>query len=167
MESLRSLAGQNVILRPLVLDDFEALYRAASDPLIWEQHPEPTRFRRDVFEKFFQSAVDGRLAYVILDALTSEIIGSSRYRLVEDEPQSIEIGWTFLVRQYWGGPTNREVKSLMLRYAFESFETVIFTIGETNFRSRRAVEKLGATLRDGAHEGKVTYALSKYDFERG
>ena len=37
------MTGQLIELRPLRADDFDALHRAAGDPLIWEQHPEPNR----------------------------------------------------------------------------------------------------------------------------
>jgi len=52
-----TLIGKAISLRPLRAEDFEALYAAASDPLIWEQHPEPLRYQRPVFEGFFASAL--------------------------------------------------------------------------------------------------------------
>ena len=74
--------------------------------------------------------------------------GWSRYSALFTEPGEIEIGWTFLGRAYWGGAYNSDMKRIMLAHAFRFVDTVIFRVGETNFRSRRAVEKLGATLTD-------------------
>src|SRR4030095_5126596 len=51
------LRGSLVELRPLLRSDFDALFAAASDPLLWEQHPEPERYKREVFERFFDTAM--------------------------------------------------------------------------------------------------------------
>ena len=51
-----TLAGKLIELRPLKPADFDALFAAASDPLIWEQHPENTRYKKDVFQTYFDSA---------------------------------------------------------------------------------------------------------------
>ena len=55
-----TLAGELLRLRPLRAEDFEALFRVAADPLIWEQHPEPERCQEPVFRKFFRDALDSR-----------------------------------------------------------------------------------------------------------
>ena len=52
-----TLTGQLLELRPLRPNDFDALFAAASDPLIWEQHPESDRYQREVFQKFFDGAI--------------------------------------------------------------------------------------------------------------
>ncbi len=74
-----TLTGKLIKLRPLQLEDFAALHMAASDPLIWEQHPNSDRYKEDVFKGYFDSAIESAGALVVLDALTNEIIGSSRY----------------------------------------------------------------------------------------
>lgn len=157
-----TLTGSTLVLRPLGRDDFEALYAVAKDPLIWEQHPESTRWQKPVFERFFQAALVSGGALVVLESKTRGIIGSSRY--VATDTGDVEIGWTFLDRAYWGGPTNRELKWLMLDHAFASVDSVIFTVGESNFRSRKAVAKLGATLDGVKSEGSppsVIYRLNR------
>ena len=52
-----TLTGALVELRPLVLGDFEALYRVASDPLIWEQHPVKERSEPEGFRTYFDEAM--------------------------------------------------------------------------------------------------------------
>ena len=59
---------------------------------------------------------------------------------------------TFLRRDYWGGSYNAEIKALMLRHAFRYVKTVVFWVGEGNWRSRKAMEKLGARQRQGTFE---------------
>ncbi len=56
---------------------------------------------------------------------------------------AVEIGWSFLSRKYWGGVYNKSIKKLLIDYAFESLEDVIFYIGKENIRSQKAVEKIG------------------------
>ena len=62
-----TLVGETISLRPLIADDFEALYAVASDPLIWEQHPEPLRYQRQVFEEFFAGALASGGALLLTD----------------------------------------------------------------------------------------------------
>ena len=140
------LVGDLIKLRPLRPDDWESLFAVASDPLIWVQHPASNRYREEVFREFFREALASGGALVVIDRKTQEIIGSSRYFGLDDCEKEIEIGWTFLSRSYWGGAYNRELKRLMLDHAFRFVESVIFKIGATNFRSRRAVEKIGGVL---------------------
>ncbi|NHF58612.1 GNAT family N-acetyltransferase [Flavobacteriaceae bacterium TP-CH-4] len=78
----------------------------------------------------------------ILDKLTENIIGSSQFNTVEGRPNAIEIGWTFLGRNYWGGTCNKEVKGLMMTYAFNYVQNVIFYVDKQNIRSQKAVEKI-------------------------
>jgi len=155
-----TLRGQFVTLRPLRANDFEALYAVASDPLIWEQHPNNDRWRRDVFEAFFQKALDSGGAFIVTDAADGRVIGSSRYYGYDEPKSEIEIGWTFLARSHWGGRCNGEMKRLMLRHAFQFVDSVIFAIGPNNIRSQKAIEKIGA-VRDGARaDGNLIYRIT-------
>jgi predicted 3-demethylubiquinone-9 3-methyltransferase (glyoxalase superfamily)/RimJ/RimL family protein N-acetyltransferase len=140
------LTGQRILLRPLVPADFDALFAAASDPLIWEQHPEPDRYTREVFQRYFDGGIASGGAFAIVDRATGRIIGSSRYCNLKPEESEVEIGWTFLERAHWGGETNRELKKLMLDHAFRFVDRVVFMVGENNMRSRTAVEKIGGRL---------------------
>jgi RimJ/RimL family protein N-acetyltransferase len=160
-----TLAGELLELRPLRPGDFEALFRVASDPLIWEQHPEPERCQEPVFRRFFRDALDSGGALVAVERATGEIIGSSRYHGWDAKQSVVEIGWTFLARAYWGGRYNGEMKRLMLDHAFRSVDRVIFVIGPENLRSRRAVEKIGAVFAgktvDAAGRERVVYELAR------
>ena len=140
------LVGDLIEVRPLRPDDWESLFAVASDPLIWEQHPASDRYQEEVFREFFREALASGGALVVIDRKTQQVIGSSRYYGFDAGESEIEIGWTFLARSYWGGEYNGELKGLMLDHAFRFVESVIFKIGPTNFRSRRAVEKIGGVL---------------------
>jgi RimJ/RimL family protein N-acetyltransferase len=157
------LKGQLLELRPLRSDDFDALYDAARDPLIWEQHPEPDRYKPDVFRKYFDGAIESRGAFAIIDRKTGRIIGSSRYCDLRPAESQVEIGWTFLERKYWGGDYNGESKRLMIEHAFKFVERIVFVVGANNRRSRKALEKIGAKLVPDAavSPDKVVFALER------
>jgi len=138
-----TLTGRLLELRPLRREDYDPLYRAASDPRIWEQHPESDRYKPDVFQRYFEGAMASGGAFAVLDRATGAIIGSSRYHAYDESASEIEIGWTFLTREHWGGTYNAEMKRLMLDHAFGFVARVVFLVGATNLRSQRAMEKIG------------------------
>src|SRR5438093_4754254 len=123
-----TLTGTFVELRPLNAEDFDDLYTVASDPLIWEQHPERDRYKEDVFRGFFREAIESGGAFAVVDRATGRIIGSSRYYGFDEQRSEIEIGWSFLARTYWGGVYNKEMKELMLRHAFRFVSSVVFFV---------------------------------------
>ncbi|WP_186728862.1 GNAT family N-acetyltransferase [Sphingomonas panacisoli] len=155
MDRQPHLTGDLIELRPATPDDFAALFAVASDPQIWEVHPAHDRWQESVFRKFFDDGIASGGMLVAIDRATGEIIGSSRYEFDRAEPGEVEIGWTFLARSHWGGRFNTEMKALMLDHAFRSVERVIFLVGDTNVRSRRAVEKIGGYLTPREHRAEM------------
>jgi RimJ/RimL family protein N-acetyltransferase len=99
-----------------------------------------------VFEIFFEEAIVSRGAFAVIDQQNDRIMGSTRFQPVPESKNAVEIGWTFLARAYWGGRYNHAMKSLMLDHAFRFVDNALFYIGGTNWRSQRAVEKLGARV---------------------
>ena len=169
------LSGDLIELRPLTPEDWSALSHAASDPLIWEVHPVSDRWKEDVFREFFREGLACGGAFVVLERKTGETIGSSRYSNYKPDESEIEIGSTFLVRSHWGGVYNGEMKRLMLDHAFRFVKTVVFRIGTTNLRSRRAIEKIGGVLTDrreivSLHDRvieHVVYEIKAYEIMAG
>ncbi len=169
------LADDMVRLRPLKAEDREALFTVASDPAIWALHPAHDRWQEPVFRRFFDEAMAGGGALVAIDPATGAVIGSSRYDFLRAGPGEVEIGWTFLARAYWGGAVNRSMKRLMIGHALASFERAIFLVGEANWRSRRAMEKIGGVLTDridsfemaGVPVRHVVYAVDRDGFQAG
>ena len=163
------LRGELIELRPLAPDDWGQLFAVASDSLIWEQHPESDRCKEEVFRVFFKEALESGGAFVVIDKKTQQIIGSTRFYGYDPKKSEIEIGWTFLARKYWGGRYNREMKELLLNHAFTFVENVVFYVGLQNFRSQKAMEKIGAiklgtaTRAYGNHPPatNVKYVMSK------
>ena len=141
---------------------FEKLCSVAGNPVIWEQHPENDRWKREVFIKFFQIAMENTLGcFTIVDKTLDKFIGSTRFYSHDKIDNSIRVGYTFLSNEYWGTSVNLQIKKLMLDYAFRHIDKVYFDIGEENFRSRKATEKLGAVMYKKNSNGKLIYLLFK------
>ena len=143
-----TLEGDLVLLHPTRLDDWEEMFAAASDPLIWAGHPAKDRCTEPGFRKYFDGALQSGGALTIVDKPNGRIVGCSRYHDYVPDLSRVEIGYTFLVRSCWGGAVNGEVKRLMLDHAFHFVDTVQFAVAEDNIRSRKACEKIGAILSD-------------------
>lgn len=157
------LEDELIYLKPIKESDFEKLYNAASDPEIWKQHPETERYKKENFEKYFRGAIDSKGAFVVFDKKSGEVIGCSRYYDYDENKKRIAIGWTFLIKRCWGGEYNKALKKLMMDYAFQFVDSIIFHIGEDNIRSRKAIEKIGGTLVNEPYEEKnhVVYEIKK------
>jgi N-acetyltransferase len=138
------LETETVALVPLAEQDFEELYATASDPKIWEQHPNKDRWRKDVFKTFFEGAIQSKGAFKILDKTNGNVIGSTRFYGYQEAENSIQIGYTFYATQYWGKGINQAVKAIMLDYIFQFVSSVHFHIGADNIRSQIAIGRLGA-----------------------
>jgi RimJ/RimL family protein N-acetyltransferase len=106
--------------------------------------PTKDRYKKEVFQLYFDGAIASKTAFLITDKLSAKIIGCTRYYDYKPDTSSIAIGYTFLVRQYWGGLYNKATKKLMLDYAFQFVDKVYFHIGPNNIRSQLAIKKIGA-----------------------
>ena len=102
---------------------------------------------------YVQIAVDGyyhktTIPFIIYDKIKQAFAGSTRFGLINWHNKVLHIGWTWIGKEFQGSGLNKHIKFLMLQYAFENlgFDKVEFRIDERNIRSRKAVEKLGATL---------------------
>jgi RimJ/RimL family protein N-acetyltransferase len=138
------LVGENLKLVPLKQEHFESLFEVAQDRLIWEQHPNPDRYKLEVFKEFFHLALESKGAFLILDKKTNEVLGSSRFYDYNKKKKTLVIGFTFLARKAWGGLVNSELKKIMLDQAFRFVDSVHFHVDSKNMRSLRALEKIGA-----------------------
>ena len=166
-----TLIGPRVIARPIAPTDWPEMFAAAADPAIWALHPASDRYTEPVFRAFFDNALASRSAFSFVDRQSGKIIGSSRYHAHNPAISEIEIGWTFLARPYWGGSYNLEVKRLMLGHAFQFVDTVLFWVGETNWRSQRAMEKIGGLRRPElqsrplAPHPQIVFEITNRDFQ--
>ena len=156
------LPTEHYSLELLTPNDFDALYAVASDPLLWEQHPETDRWKRSRFQRFLQGGLANDLGcFVIRETSNGWSAGSSRFYGFDEANRCIRSGYTFIARELWGTSANREIKDAMLLRPFNVVDRVFFDIGPQNFRSIEAVKKLGAVFSHDESDTKAVYVLSK------
>ena len=73
------LRNKVVQLVPLHTSDFDQLFNVASDPLIWQQHPNPNRYQLQVFKTYFDSAMASKGAFKIINVFNNNVIGCTRF----------------------------------------------------------------------------------------
>lgn len=168
------LENEKYQLIPLQQGDFESLYEVASDPEVWQQHPNRDRYKREVFENFFKGALESKGAFKITDKANGEVLGSTRFYDYDEANSSIFIGYTFYGTKFWGKKINPQIKKLMLEYIYQFVDTVYFHVGKDNIRSRIAMERLGAEHL-GEHEvayfgepsrTNIVYQIQKIVYEK-
>ncbi|MGH7304123.1 MAG: GNAT family N-acetyltransferase [Candidatus Rokuibacteriota bacterium] len=94
---------------------------------------------------------------------TGRAIGSTRLLDVRPADRQVEIGATFLGRDYWRTAANTESKFLFLRHCFETLGCVrvaLKTDGR-NLRSQEALTRLGA-----AREGTLRKHMNVRGYQR-
>jgi len=158
-----TLQDELIFATPLLQGDFDVLFAAAADPLIWEQHPNKNRWQREEFENYFKGAMVSGGAFLVKDYQSGEVIGSSRYSDYLPETNTVSIGYTFFIRKYWGKGHNYALKKLMLNHIFNYVDTVTFYVGAVNKRSQVSLERFGA-IKTGEKETAYFGEAPKLDF---
>jgi len=166
------LENERVKLVPLENNDFDALYQVASDKEVWMQHPNKDRWKKEVFQLFFEGAIQSNGAFKIIDKSTNDIAGCTRFYDYKESDNSILIGYTFYATKYWGTGLNPSVKKLMMDYIFQFVNRILLHVGAGNLRSQIAVGRLGATKiaeENVAYYGEASklnfiYEIKKEDY---
>ena len=140
------LETPHLLLRASQPHDLKTLFAIGSDPEVWSLHSETDRYTEEKFSAYFESGLRNDLgAYTLIYKPTGEVAGFTRYYDYDSAAATVKIGYTFLSKALWGKGVNQELKKAMIDHAFEGGCTqVIFEVFEQNFRSQRAVLKLGA-----------------------
>ncbi|MCB0383594.1 MAG: GNAT family N-acetyltransferase [Psychroserpens sp.] len=175
--TIPTLENERVKLSSLTLDNFQYLTSIAQEKdLIYYSPstistPETLRNYVEVALEAFQN--ETTMPFIIYDKLNQKYAGSTRFGLINWKHKVLHIGWTWIGHGFQGTGLNTHMKFLMLQYAFETleFEKVEFRIDDRNQKSRKAVEKLGATLegilrkdtlmRDGHRRNTCCYGILK------
>jgi N-acetyltransferase len=151
MEKDLLLEGEGVRLEPLAYSHLDALRACANDPALWEFTFRANPFTEDAAaQRWLRDALEAQdeVPFAIVDKRSGALAGSTRFMDVHEDHRKLEIGWTFIARQFWRTHVNTEVKFLMLRYAFEKWNAIRVQLKAEaiNQRSRTAILRLGATF---------------------
>ena len=168
------LEGDHVILRPMVRSDALAIVAAAGDGKLWELFytavpgPETIDAYLDTAEA--ESGYGRAMPFVVIDKISDQIVGATRYMRMKRDAKRLEIGTTFYAQSAQRSPINSEAKWLLLTHAFEVMgcKCVQFRTDAFNFASQRAIERLGAKregvlrnhgIMDGRNRDTVVYSI--------
>lgn len=149
------LETDKITLRLLKKEDFPALQKVTGNWDEWEfftaNLADPKEFKIWLDEALQQYGAGLRFPFVILNKANDQIIGCTSYGNISLKDRRLEIGWTWLGKNFQGKGFNQHIKFLMLRHAFETlgFERVEFKTDVQNLASRRALTKIGA-IEEGA-----------------
>jgi RimJ/RimL family protein N-acetyltransferase len=167
-----TLTGQVARLEPIGQEHAEDLVRAASDRAIWRYIAlDPTSI--DSMRSWINSSIAEREAgsvfrFAIIDQASGKAVGSTSLFDVRPADRGLEIGWTWLGRDVQRTGINTECKFLLLRHCFEDLGAIRVQLKthRLNFKSRRAIERIGAQfegiLRNHVIMPDGTYRDSAY-----
>jgi RimJ/RimL family protein N-acetyltransferase len=145
------LEGEHVRLEPLSLDHLDGLARVAFDEEIWrwtsERAMSPGELRAYVERALAAARTGSVLPFATVSRAAGRAIGSTRFATFEPANRRLEIGWTWIGREWQRTVVNTEAKSLMLAHAFEELGCVRVELrtDTLNERSRAAILRIGAT----------------------
>lgn len=146
------LEGKIVNLIPMDRSHFHSLQASAADNRIWEHYvfdgTDSNRFNSVLETALTEQQKGTQYPFVIFHKEHQKLIGSTRLLGIEPANRKLEIGSTWLHPAYWGTLVNPECKTMLLTFCFEMLQTVRvqFKTDERNIRSRKAIEKIGATF---------------------
>lgn len=150
--TIPTLEDTRVKLTLLGMSNYKHLLKIAQEPNLIQYSPSKIDTPNDL-KNYVQNAIDGyynrtTIPFIIFDKQAKAYAGCTRFGFINWNNKLLHIGWTWLGHDFQGTGVNRHVKFLMLQYAFESlsFDKIEFRVDKCNIRSRKAVEKLGATL---------------------
>ncbi|MCB0381785.1 MAG: GNAT family N-acetyltransferase [Psychroserpens sp.] len=172
-----TLENERVLLSPLTLDNYHHLINISQEKDLIYYSPSDIS-NPETLRRYVEVALEGIqnqtvIPFIIYDKATQNYAGSTRFGLINWTNKVLHIGWTWIGFEFQGTGLNSHMKFLMLQYAFETinFEKVEFRIDERNLKSRKAVEKLGATLegilqkdtlmKDGYRRNTCCYGILK------
>lgn len=174
------LEQERVRLRPMVPADFEDLLAIACDPEIWRFTPSRVYSAEDLnqyMEAAFVAKSRGqRYPFTIVEKTTGRVAGSTSLANYSAKDQRIEIGYTWLGREFQGTGLNRICKSLLLTYACEDLQClrVELKTDVLNQQSRRAMQKLGCkeegilrshtAMHDGRRRDTIFYSILREEW---
>ncbi|SIT19146.1 Protein N-acetyltransferase, RimJ/RimL family [Chryseobacterium ureilyticum] len=155
------LEGTTIELIPLEKEHLEELYTAAADKELWANIPSDCS-DKELFYKNYEFALSERengnqYPFVIRNKQTKRLIGSTRFFEIYPSDRKLEIGWTWITKEFWGTSVNLESKLLLLTYCFETLKTnrVQLKTKDNNFRSRKAIEKIGGVFEGILRKDKI------------
>src|SRR3989475_12841355 len=144
------LEGRHVRLEPLAKAHLAGLAQVGLEEELWRWIPVPVRTVEEMaayIETALQEQERGvSLPFALMEKATGRAIGSTRYGNIDRTHRRVEIGWTWVAREWQRTAVNTEAKYLLLKHAFETLGCIRVELktDSLNARSRAAILRIGA-----------------------
>ena len=175
-----TLQTNKVLLRPVEENDFSAFLKLAQDKDAWKYFTlnlaDKKHLRKWMDLAYADRSANTRRPFTIIEKSTDKIAGSMSMGNISMHDLRLEIGWSWLGKEFRGADVNRHAKYCMMKYAFDklNFERVEFKTDVLNTRARKGLEKIGGkeegilrshmTMWNDRRRDSVYYAVLKNDW---
>ncbi len=170
-----------VLLRPLKIDDINNLLPfALYEPELWK-YSLTSAAGEDNLIKYVRTAIQARsekkeYPFIVFDKRTKRYAGCTRFYDIQIQQNTLQLGYTWYGREFWGTGLNKHCKFLLLQFAFDTmgFERVEFRADNTNARSIAAMKSIGCKVEgvlrsntfkpDGTRRDSIILSIIKQDW---
>ena len=170
-----------VRIRPLNADDYKSYLRITNDESMWIYFTYDLSVESELKAWIGIALEDlkkrNRLAFTIVEKATGNPIGSTSFGNISYRDKRIEIGWTWISREFQGKGVNNDIKYLMLKYIFETlgFERAEIKTDVLNLPARKALQRIGAKeegilrshtlMTHGRRRDTIYYSILRSEWE--
>lgn len=145
------IQSERVILRPITMEDFGDMKHLTTDQNMWYYFTadlsDETTLKNWIQQAVYELNNKQSLPFVIVDRESNKMIGSTRISNISTKDSRVEVGWTWIAKEYQGSGINSHVKRLLLKFLFEETGTVRieFKTDVLNIAARKGLKKAGLT----------------------
>ncbi len=172
-----------VLLRPLTIGDCKnLLVFSLHEPELWK-YSLTTACGEENLERYIQIALDAKKGlkeypFIVFDKRTNRYAGCTRFYDIQLVQKTLQLGYTWYGKDFWGTGLNKRCKYLLLQFAFENIgmERVEFRADINNARSIAAMKSIGCIAegvlrantikRDGNRRDSIVLSILKDEWER-
>lgn len=146
------LENERVLLRPLSIKDIEHLtYFSMNEPELWKYSMQQANGLENL-KKYIVTALENKqnkteYPFIIFDKQTQQYAGSTRFYDIQLQHQMLQLGYTWIGKNFQGTGLNKHCKFLLLQFAFEqmNMHRVEFRADNENEKSKAAMKSIGCT----------------------
>ena len=157
------LENDSVLLRPLVINDFDNLsHFARKEPEIWKFSLVAVQGEEGL-RNYIEMAIEQKnkgteYPFIVFDKRTNQYAGSTRFYDIQPANKSLQLGYTWYGKAFQGTGLNKNCKLLLLQFAFEELgmERVEFRADNNNDKSKAAMKSIGC-IEEGVLRRHVPY----------
>jgi RimJ/RimL family protein N-acetyltransferase len=177
-----TLETSRAILRPVTEEDYDIFLRLTQDEDMWKffavNLSDPGHLKKWMALILSEKAAKTRHPFTIIDKLSGKIAGTMSILNISYYDLRLEIGTSWLGKEYRSTGLNRQAKYAMMKYVFEEmkFERVEYKTDVENMRARKGLQNIGGieegifrshmTMWNNRRRSSVFYSIIKNEWPR-